>query len=83
MAEKLRETGIPYTLYYSSGYWENLQFYDMIKPQEDGSVQVNLMCPDNTYQMFTTTSLVGPYVKTIFDDRERFIGKLNSPLPQS
>ena len=76
----LRSSGMKYTIYYTSGYWENLQFFDMLKPQDDGSVTVNLMCPDETYQMFTSVALVGPFVKQIFDHQDDYLGASIGPV---
>lgn len=64
---------MPYTIYYSAGYWENLEHLGQAKKNEDGTVSFNLMCPDRTSQQFTSIGTVGFFVKAIFLDKEKYL----------
>lgn len=72
----LRKSKLPWTIYYSSAYWENLHHLGMIQVQDDGSIKINLMSPDSLKQQFTSIRQVGPFVKTIFDHPEKYMGEL-------
>ncbi|KAK4686964.1 hypothetical protein P7C73_g3166, partial [Tremellales sp. Uapishka_1] len=73
--ELLRESGMAYTIYYSSAYWENLEHVGMVQTNQDGSISFNLFCPDSVRQQFTSVVTVGLFVRKIFQERDRFLGK--------
>ena len=74
----LAKSGIPHTLYYIAGYWESIEWYDMLKVAEDGSITLGLFMPDKLTQHFTTVRRVGSFVQQIFDDPDKFLGEKSS-----
>ena len=71
----LAKSGIPHTLYYIAGYWESIEWYDMLKVAEDGSITLGLFMPDKLTQHFTSVRGVGAFIQQIFDDPGKFIGE--------
>ena len=80
----LEKTSLPWTIVYCTGYWDNLELFNLLQPQEDGTVKANYFCPDETSQAFTSIDVIGLYVKAILADPKRFLGgRQVSQLPYS
>ena len=80
---QLNASTLPWTIYYSGGYWENMQYLNLVQPATDatGSIKIALPWPDAIKQQFTSIKTIGAFVKAIFDDRARFLRELKLTRP--
>jgi len=71
----VKASGIPYTLLYTAFYYSNLTTYNMLKPEEDGTLTLTVPLPSETKFHTFDGSDAGRWVVPILKDTERYNGK--------
>ncbi|WRT67345.1 uncharacterized protein IL334_004315 [Kwoniella shivajii] len=70
------KNNIPITNLYMTAYWENISNFKMIQgPKDDGTYTFGLPMPDNTKHAGVPVSQTGLWVKTAFDNPDKWISK--------
>jgi len=71
----VKASGIPYTLLYTSFYYNNFTMFKMLKAEEDGSFTLNIPIPSETKLHMYDGTDTGRWVVPILKNPERYNGK--------
>jgi len=71
----VKASGIPYTLLYTSFYYNNLTMFHMLKPEEDGTYTLTVPMPSETKFHTFDGNDTGRWVVPILKNPERYNGK--------
>ncbi|WVQ98913.1 hypothetical protein IAU59_006044 [Kwoniella sp. CBS 9459] len=70
------DNGIPITNLLLTAYFENISSFGLLQgPKEDGSYALGLPMPDNTKMYGVSVAQTGKWVKSAFDQPEKYKGK--------
>ena len=64
---------------YTSFYYSNATKFNMLKPQKDGTLLLEVPAADDTAIIAYAVEQTGGWVKAIFNDPKKFIGTSNPP----